>query len=154
MKYPVSCFGIQGKPYKTCRHCKKVQNQIVVLILISLIKRLLSWIMFYKIRYIVFFNYRHVGNKEHRCDTCLVLFYTYSDLQRHRRVHTLEKPFTCPTCSQRFTQSTSVNKHMQTVHGIDFKWGDVKWKQSMLYENYLFYLFMQNWLVVVLFFSN
>ncbi|XP_030036746.2 gastrula zinc finger protein XlCGF57.1-like [Manduca sexta] len=77
---------------------------------------------------------RHTGNKAYKCELCQVSFYTHSDLRRHRRVHTREKPFSCPTCSQRFTHSPSLNKHMQTVHGVDYKWGDMKWKQTKYFK--------------------
>ncbi|KAG6462982.1 hypothetical protein O3G_MSEX013588 [Manduca sexta] len=80
------------------------------------------------------FSFRHTGNKAYKCELCQVSFYTHSDLRRHRRVHTREKPFSCPTCSQRFTHSPSLNKHMQTVHGVDYKWGDMKWKQTKYFK--------------------
>ncbi|XP_031769738.2 gastrula zinc finger protein XlCGF57.1-like [Galleria mellonella] len=71
---------------------------------------------------------RHAGDKNFKCELCEVTFYTKGDLRRHRRVHTREKPFSCPTCAQRFTHSPSLNKHMLTVHGIQYKWSEFKWK--------------------------
>lgn len=74
--------------------------------------------------------FRHTGDKYFKCDLCEVSFYTHGDARRHRRVHTREKIFGCPTCAQRFTYSTSLNKHMLTVHGIQYKWGDNKYKEA------------------------
>ncbi|CAK1599535.1 unnamed protein product [Parnassius mnemosyne] len=73
---------------------------------------------------------RHAGEKSFKCELCDLSFYTKGDLQRHKRVHTRDKPFSCSTCGQRFTHSPSLNKHMQSVHGMNYKWADVKWKES------------------------
>ncbi|XP_028176712.1 zinc finger protein 239-like isoform X2 [Ostrinia furnacalis] len=71
---------------------------------------------------------RHMGDKQFKCELCDLSFYTRGDVKRHHRVHTREKPFGCPTCTQKFTYSTSLNKHMLTVHGVLYKWADFKHK--------------------------
>lgn len=71
---------------------------------------------------------RHTGNKEYKCNICKVCFFTLGDLHRHQRKHSSEKPYSCPTCTQRFSHSPSVNKHMKIVHGVDYKWGEVRKK--------------------------
>ncbi|CAH0405815.1 unnamed protein product [Chilo suppressalis] len=69
---------------------------------------------------------RHTGDKAYKCKLCEVTFYTQGEMRRHQRVHTHEKPYLCPACSQRFSYSPSLNKHMSTVHGVQYKWGDIK----------------------------
>jgi uncharacterized Zn-finger protein len=70
--------------------------------------------------------YRHTGNKTLKCELCEVTFYTKGEARRHQRVHTREKPFLCPSCSQRFAYSSSLNKHMLMVHDVQYKWGEIK----------------------------
>ncbi|NXN20806.1 CKR1 protein, partial [Nycticryphes semicollaris] len=47
----------------------------------------------------------------HRCGDCGKRFIWASHLERHRRVHTGEKPFACPDCGEAFTQRCHLDKH-------------------------------------------
>lgn len=46
------------------------------------------------------------------CEYCSKDFLKPCDLERHRRVHTGEKPFACMICNKRFQQAHNVTKHL------------------------------------------
>ncbi|KAJ0181017.1 hypothetical protein K1T71_003102 [Dendrolimus kikuchii] len=73
---------------------------------------------------------RHIGERPYKCDHCENSFLTTNELKMHQRKHTHEKPFPCPSCTQRFAYSSNLNKHMQTLHGVTYKWSDVKLKEK------------------------
>uniref|UniRef100_A0A1B0CNP4 C2H2-type domain-containing protein n=1 Tax=Lutzomyia longipalpis TaxID=7200 RepID=A0A1B0CNP4_LUTLO len=54
------------------------------------------------------------NDKQHRCPICLKDFVTRSVLERHKLIHTGQKPFQCEICWQSFTQKSSVKIHMLT----------------------------------------
>ena len=55
------------------------------------------------------------AEEEHWCSVCHRQFNWKSNLKRHMRIHTGEKPFACTICDKRFSNSSNMKQHIQ-VH--------------------------------------
>jgi len=53
---------------------------------------------------------------KHECEVCQKKFFQKSELNRHSRTHTGEKPYTCKECCKAWTQSNGLKRHLQKHH--------------------------------------
>lgn len=53
------------------------------------------------------------------CEFCGRRFNQKHHLRHHKYTHTGERPYFCPFCDQTFTQTSSRNKHIKTIHPVD-----------------------------------
>ena len=62
------------------------------------------------------------GVRWHQCTYCTKEFKKPSDLVRHIRIHTHEKPYKCNQCFRAFAVKSTLTAHLKTHTGVkDFK---------------------------------
>lgn len=58
------------------------------------------------------------GKRAFQCDVCGYRAKWLSELQKHKLVHTNEKPFPCPHCTHRSRWKGDLTRHIQKIHKI------------------------------------
>ncbi|KAH7704193.1 hypothetical protein AAVH_28619, partial [Aphelenchoides avenae] len=59
------------------------------------------------------------GHKPYACDECDFQTAHFVSLQRHKRIHSGEKPYECAICGERFRFCSNVSGHMASRHGSE-----------------------------------
>ena len=53
----------------------------------------------------------HSGEKPHQCKYCEMYFANASNLRKHERTHTGEKPYQCKICNKTFNNDSNYRRH-------------------------------------------